>query len=188
MTAEPRVLILDEATSALATTEVAWLTQLARQVAAQGAVVLFISHRLPEVRAACTCATILRNGSAVNTYDLAGIADDLIIQEMLGRRMERLFPDRESQARERVVLETKGFGPVSRPGGADLVLHEGEILGIGGLQGQGQAGLLLALYGAVERKETSRSKAGLAAYTVLRKHSQREWPSCRRIEAHRVCY
>jgi len=152
VTAEPRVLILDEATSALAATEVAWLTQLARDVAAQGAVVLFISHRLPEVRAACTCATILRNGSAVGTYDLGGIGDDLIIQQMLGRKMERLFPDRESQARERVVLETRGFGPVSTSGGADLVLHEGEILGIGGLQGQGQAGLLLALYGAVRAK------------------------------------
>ena len=150
--AEPRVLILDEATSALAITEVAWLTRLARHVATQGTAVLFISHRLNEVRAACTRATILRNGSAVGTYDLAEIADDLIIEQMLGRRIERLFPDRESQAREKVVLETMAFGPVGRSGGADLVLHEGEILGIGGLQGQGQAGLLLALYGAVRAK------------------------------------
>jgi ribose transport system ATP-binding protein len=152
VTTEPRVLILDEATSALAVTEVVWLTELARRLAAQGAVVLFISHRLAEVRAACSCATILRNGSTVGTYDLAGVADDLIIQQMLGRKIERLFPDRELRAGDTVVLETKGFGPVNGSGGANIQLHSGEILGVGGLQGQGQAGFLLALYGAVRSK------------------------------------
>jgi ribose transport system ATP-binding protein len=150
--ANPRVLILDEATSALAATEVVWLTGLAKRLASQGVVVLFISHHLSEVRAACDCATILRNGSTAGTYELAAVADDLIIQQMLGRKMERLFPDREQQAGEKVVLGTRGFGPVNASGGADLELHEGEILGVGGLQGQRQAGLLLALYGAVRSK------------------------------------
>ncbi len=152
VTAEPRILILDEATSALGGAGIQWLTELARRLASQGTAVVFISHRLGEVRAVCDCATILRNGATIGTYELADVEDDLIIQQMLGRAIKRLYPERDRRPREAVVLDAKGFGPVNAVGGADIQLHEGEILGIGGLQGQGQAGLLLGLFGAVRSK------------------------------------
>ena len=64
------MLILDEAASAFTEAGVTWLTELLRRLASQGTVVVFISHRMAEVRAVCDRATILRNGSTVGTWEL----------------------------------------------------------------------------------------------------------------------
>jgi ribose transport system ATP-binding protein len=158
----PRVLILDEATSALSATEVDWLISLTRRLASEGLAVLFISHRLSEIRTACDRVTILRNGETVASYELSGVDDETLITDMIGRRIERLFPARRVPALGEVALELDEFGAAGSIGGASLVLRRGEILGLGGLQGQGQTGLLLAIYGAVRSKGTLRV-AGSAA-------------------------
>jgi ribose transport system ATP-binding protein len=152
----PRVLILDEATSALSATEVNWLIALTRRLANEGLAVLFISHRLSEIRAACDRVTILRNGETVASYALTTVSDDKLITDMIGRRIERLFPTRREATPGEVALELVDFGSSGSLGGATLSLRRGEILGLGGLQGQGQTGLLLAIYGAVRSKGSLR--------------------------------
>jgi len=148
----PRVLILDEATSALSATEVEWLINLTRRLASEGLAVLFISHRLSEIRTACDRVTILRNGETVASYELASVDDERLIMDMIGRRIERLFPARRVPELGEVALELDEFGAAGSTGGASFTLRRGEILGLGGLQGQGQTGLLLAIYGAVRSK------------------------------------
>src|SRR6185436_3505610 len=104
---DPTILILDEATSALAPRETEWLLGLARDLAAIGRLVVYISHRIPEVRKVADRITIFRNGVTVAAHDIAAISDDEVIAEMLGRRMDRLYPERASTATQRVALEVR---------------------------------------------------------------------------------
>lgn len=146
---DPRVLILDEATSALSPREAKWLTALARSFAAQQRTVIFISHRLGEVREVADTITVLRNGKNVGTRGTSELSADEIVSMMLGREASRLYPERQSTASETVALRTIGLQFGHRLRGVDLALHEGEVLGIGGLQGQGQSELFLRLVGVV---------------------------------------
>ncbi|MDE3133017.1 MAG: sugar ABC transporter ATP-binding protein [Acidobacteriota bacterium] len=143
----PRVLILDEATSALSATDSAWVLAQGRAAAEAGAVVLLITHRLPEVRATADRITVLRSGEAVLTGTEDELEDDALIAAMLGRRVEVLYPSRQAPSEER-VLSVEGLTAPGLPGPIALDVSRGEILGIGGLQGQGQRELLMALAGA----------------------------------------
>ena len=143
----PRVLILDEATSALSATDSRWVLDHARAAAQAGAIVLLITHRLPEVRATADRITVLRSGRDVLSGTPGELDDEALIAAMLGRRVERLYPARQAPSGER-VLEVRGLAAAGLPGPVDLDVSAGEILGIGGLQGQGQRQLLMALAGA----------------------------------------
>nr|MBA3325860.1 sugar ABC transporter ATP-binding protein [Paracoccaceae bacterium] len=145
---DPRVLILDEATSALPAREAEWLLSLTRQLAAEGRLVIFISHRMAEVRAIADRLTIFRNGATVAAHDAGAVSDDDIVAEMIGRRLDRLYPERVSTATDRVALSARGLANGRRLAGVDFDLREGEVLGVGGLQGQGQRELFQALFGA----------------------------------------
>ncbi len=145
---EPRVLVFDEATSALSAEDSAWVLSRAREAAERGAVVLFITHRLGEVREVADRITVLRSGRDVLEGATSGFGDDELITVMLGRRMERLYPTLAAPGAD-TVLTVEGLRVGHRVGPVDLEAHAGEILGIGGLQGQGQRELLMALAGAV---------------------------------------
>jgi ribose transport system ATP-binding protein len=146
---EPRVLILDEATSALSPKEVGWLLGLARRLAEDGLLVIYISHRLAEVRDVADRLTVFRNGRNVGTREAASISEDEVVSLMLGRRLERLYPDRLATATERVALGVESLTFGHRLRDVDLDVQEGEIVGIGGLQGQGQLELFLSLFGVL---------------------------------------
>jgi ribose transport system ATP-binding protein len=145
----PRLLVLDEATSALSSREVDWTLSLARRIARESGLVIFISHRLREVRQVADRVTIFRNARAVASHRMDEIGDDAIIAEMLGRPPQKLYPTRYHEVGSRPMLAIRRFGVGHRLHDVDLVLHEGEILGIGGLQGQGQTELLLGLAGLI---------------------------------------
>ena len=144
---DPAVLVLDEATSSLAPSETEWLLALARSLAASGKLVIYISHRLPEVRQVAKRVTVFRNGMTVAAHDTDAVGDDQIIAEMLGRRMDRLYPERIATTRERLALKVRGLSAGDRLSDVDLDLREGEVLGVGGLQGHGQRALFQALFG-----------------------------------------
>ena len=144
---QPSVLILDEATSSLAPAETQWLLGLATRLARDGMLVIFISHRLAEVRAVADRITVFRNGSTVATYPTDSVGDQQIIADMLGRKMDRLYPLHVATVRKQVALKLRGLGVGARLSGVDLDLHEGEVLGVAGLQGHGQRELFQALFG-----------------------------------------
>lgn len=143
----PRVLILDEATSALPPQGVEWALSLARDVARRGGLVIFISHRMREVRSVADRITIFRNSRAVGTYRTEEASDETLITEMLGRSPQMLYPPPRREPTARLMLEVRGLSAGDRLKNVALDLRKGEILGIGGLQGQGQNELLLALAG-----------------------------------------
>jgi len=144
---DPKLLILDEATSALAPRETEWLLNLTRAFAASGRLAIFISHRLSEVREVADRMTIFRNGATVAAYETKAVQDDAIIAAMLGRQMQRLYPARIATATTNVALRARGLTVGDRLKSVDLDLKEGEVLGVGGLQGHGQRELFQALFG-----------------------------------------
>ncbi len=146
MSCNPKVLILDEPTAALA--EVDWLFGLLRDIARRGTSILYISHRLAEVRMLCQRATVLRNGSSIGTVSLKEATDDDIFAMMVGHSRE----SGASATREAVDLASPMVLKLDRmvAGGirdVSLELRKGEILGIAGLEGQGQRDLFRAVVG-----------------------------------------
>lgn len=144
----PRLLILDEATSALAAHQVAWLFDLVRKAKDAGTAVLFTSHRWNEVKNISDRITVLRNGEHVATRNASELEEDEAVYLMTGRRLSVLFPERVASVRPEVALQAQDLW-AGQLRGVSLELHRGEILGIGGLQGQGQLDLFFALFGVL---------------------------------------
>lgn len=146
----PRMLLLDEVTASLHRDQVERLFALLRELRDGGTGILFVSHRLEEVFALCDRATILRSGETVAEVSLAASTEGEIVYEMTGKRIEEESPVPGSLSREtrEPILRVTGLVVPPRVQGIDLVARAGEIIGIGGLVGQGQAEFLRALYGA----------------------------------------
>lgn len=142
----PRVLLLDEATAALGASEVEWFSRIVDAERQRGAIVLFISHRWEEVTAFCQTVAIMRNGQLVGVYDVNDISHDQAVERMTGRRLGTAFPAKPAAMRD-LLLEAKGLES-SALHNVNLHLNKGEILGLGGLVGQGQDALLRVLFGA----------------------------------------
>lgn len=146
----PRVLLLDEPTSALSGGDVDWLGRIIADAKAQGITVLFISHRMPEVRAFCDTLTILRNGRSIHSASVASVTDAEVVEMIIGRSVENAFPPRRplrDRRGETPVLAARQLSAGRKLRGLNLSLHKGEILGIAGLQGMGQEALFPALFG-----------------------------------------
>ncbi len=146
----PSILLLDEPTSALSGSDVDWLGRIIADAKAQGITVLFISHRLPEVRAFCDTLTILRNGKSIRSVRVEEVTDEEVVEMIIGRSVENAFPPRRpvrDRSGETPLLATRGLAAGIKLRDLDLSLHSGEILGIAGLQGMGQEALFPALFG-----------------------------------------
>jgi len=146
---EPRVLILDEGTSALGAGEVELVFALLRRLRDQGRAVVYISHRMEEIRSICDSATVFRDGRHVGSFPYGSKSHDEIVQMMIGRKLVEVFPPQPARPpAPRPLLEARGLSWEGRLHGVGFTLHEGEILGLSGLEGQGQGALLFALFGA----------------------------------------
>jgi ribose transport system ATP-binding protein len=104
---------------------------------------------MTEVRRIADRITVLRNGETVGTERTADLSDDKIVSMMLGRRLDRLFPERRATATARLALKVEKLSVGRHLRRADFALHEGEVLGVAGLQGHGQRELFMALSGAL---------------------------------------
>jgi ribose transport system ATP-binding protein len=148
----PRLFVLDEATSALSPREVEWTHARAAEMCEAGTAVIYISHRLAEARSLASRVTVFRSGRNVSTGTLASISDDELIYQMLGRRVDRLYPAKPAPPAGPPVLEVRGLELGTRLRGVTLDIRKGEILGVGGLQGQGQLQLFLSLFGVLQAR------------------------------------
>lgn len=146
---EPKVLILDEATSALTSRDVQTVYGLLADLKAKGVASLFISHRMHEVEALCDTLSVFRNGRHIETFAKGERSDADIVRLMIGRDVEAQFPPRPAPRPVEPVLTVKNLRWEDRLKGIDLTLGRGQIVGLGGLDGQGQKELLLALFGVL---------------------------------------
>lgn len=147
----PQLLIMDEPTSVLTPQEVDILFRTLRQIRAEGKSILYISHKLEEIRALCENATVLRLGKVVGRADPRQESARSLAEMMVGQSLH--VPSRLRTPPGRVLLQVddlsvaspSAFGTALK--GISLTVHAGEILGIGGVAGNGQDELLLALSG-----------------------------------------
>jgi len=146
ITRHPRVLLLDEPTSSLVEREVEWLFARIRDLRAKGTAVVFTSHRWNEITSIADRITIFRNGAEVGTF--TGIDEDEAITLMTGQRVETMYPPVPPvPAGAEPALELVE-GSVNGTAQLAFTLSAGEILGIGGLAGQGHRELFSGLFGA----------------------------------------
>lgn len=146
MMRKPSVLLLDEPTAALSDRE--WLFGLIDKVVAEGTSILYISHKLDEIRRLCSRCVILRNGHKVMDSEVKSMTDDQIFTNMAGRSAVETFTSRASVIRvdARPRLEVRGMkGPGLEK--VSFKLAPGECLGVAGLEGHGQSNLFKALVG-----------------------------------------
>lgn len=145
---EAEVFIFDEPTAPLNRAEVDQLEALLWDLKARGKLVFYISHRMEEMFRFCDTATVLKDGQHVATEPMASLTPDRLVALMVGRELHSLFPSRRNAPAHDVVLAARGL--VTQPGTVpvDLVLRRGEIVGLAGLEGQGQREILRTLAGA----------------------------------------
>lgn len=152
----PRILFLDEPTSSLVEREVLWLFERIRELRESGSTIVFTSHRWNEITSIADRITIFRNGTDVGVF--TKIDEDEAITLMTGRHVGALYPVLPpAPAGSKVALGVSGavlpgYGVARNEASAEAALafslHAGEILGIGGLAGQGHRELFLGLFGA----------------------------------------
>ncbi len=148
---DTRLLILDEPSAVLDHEEVDNLFRVIRGLTAEGVAVVYISHRLEEIRQIGDRITVLKDGITVATgLEVADTSTATLIQLMTGRSIEYVFPPRPEVAPERgpVVLEAKGLSLAGVFETMDLTVHAGEIVGLTGLVGAGRSEILETVYGA----------------------------------------
>ena len=145
----PRILVLDEATASLHRDQVTEVFRIVRELCAEGTAVLFVSHRLDEVFEICDRATVVRSGRTVATVRTADTSEGELVRLMVGEEaLVEPRPLRTKATPGDVVIATHDLR-APRLNGVDLEVRAGEIVGLGGLQGQGQSELLAALFGAL---------------------------------------
>jgi ribose transport system ATP-binding protein len=148
----PAVLVLDEATAALSDRE--WLFALVDDVVRDGTSVLYISHKLDEIRRLCRRCVILRNGKKVLESDVAAMSDDAIFSSMAGCSAVEAFERAPSAIRPKATPALE-ISRLKGPGVEDVSfsLAPGEILGVAGLEGHGQSSLFKSLVGLSPLRE-----------------------------------
>jgi ribose transport system ATP-binding protein len=147
----PRVLILDEATSALAAADVARIFDVLRRLKAEGIALLYISHRMHEIAELADDCSVFRNGRRIATYKAGTKSDNEVVEMMIGREYSHVFPPKPDAPATAAtpVLEVRHLSWPPRLNDISFCVRSGEIVGLGGLDGQGQRELLLALFGVL---------------------------------------
>ena len=156
--AKPKVLFLDEPTEPFQQADVEKLFQLIRQLRDEGVAIVYVSHRLHEIEQLADHITVLRDGKSIDSRAASQITTDEIITMIAGRPLDQVFPPK-SQSRGEAKLEVKdlsgaGFAKIN------LAAHAGEIVGVTGVEGEGQREFLRTVAGLERRKSGSVRIAG----------------------------
>src|SRR5438552_872774 len=143
---KPKVLIMDEPTSSLTRVDTENLFAVIERLRRRGVSIVYISHFLEECQRVCDRYTVLRDGESVGSGEMRGADLKEIIRLMVGREISEIYP-RTPHTIGRTVLEFRGLAGRPKPRSVDLVLREGEILGVAGLIGAGRTETLRACFG-----------------------------------------
>jgi len=142
------VLIMDEPTSALSDAEIEDLFTVIRDLRAKGKGIVYISHRMDELKQICDRVTVMRDGHYIDTSLMPDITVEKIISQMVGREMYETAHPHGDTTQNEVVLSVKGLNQGRRVRDVSFDLHRGEILGFAGLMGAGRTETARAIFGA----------------------------------------
>jgi ribose transport system ATP-binding protein len=144
---DARILLLDEPTAALGTEEAERLFAIVADLRQQGVAFVYITHRLAEVPRVGDRVVVLRDGRRVADWDRADVAPEELIEAMVGRTVDQVFPE-PPEPRDEEVLRVEDLAVAGAFEGVSFTLRRGEILGIAGLVGAGRTTLARTLFGA----------------------------------------
>ncbi|WOI57189.1 sugar ABC transporter ATP-binding protein [Palleronia sp. LCG004] len=145
---QSRVLIMDEPTAALNDAEIAELFTIIRRLKAEGVGIIYISHKMDEIRRISDRVTVMRDGAYVGTVEAADTPISQIISMMVGREIEDASAEIPDHAGAETALEIRGLGRGRELHDISFDLKRGEILGFAGLMGAGRTELARAIFGA----------------------------------------
>ncbi|MCP1103372.1 ribose transport system ATP-binding protein [Aequitasia blattaphilus] len=141
-----RILIMDEPTSALTSAEIDELFRIINQLKSEGCGIIYISHRLEELKHITDRVIVLRDGKYIDTKEFEGLSMDEVVSLMVGREIKNKFPRVECQKGDK-ILEIKNLNAGKMVRNINLELYKGEIVGIAGLMGAGRTETTRAIFG-----------------------------------------
>ena len=141
------LLILDEPTSALADSEAEVLFGILEHLREQGVAIIYVSHRMSDIKRIVDRVTVLRDGHFIGEHLLSDITEEQLISEIVGRKLEAYFPKKPKYKRGEQTLEVKGLSVKGLLEDISFEAYKGEILGIAGLMGAGRTELAHAIFG-----------------------------------------
>jgi ribose transport system ATP-binding protein len=142
-----RILVMDEPTTALSDRETDRLFDIVRQLRSEGLAIIYISHRMAEIYELADRLSVFRDGEYVGELTRPEFSSDRIIEMMVGRKLEDLYPEKIAGHGE-VVLQVKNMSDKEHVKNASLELRAGEVLGLSGLVGAGRTELARLIFGA----------------------------------------
>lgn len=149
---EPRVLILDEPTAALGERDSARILDMAKKLAASGKSIVYVSHRLDEIFNICDRVTVLRDGRSHSPRDASELEVNSLVELMLGRELENMFPAKRPISRAAPLLKVVDLWPDGALEPFSFNAFPGEILGLAGQLGSGSGYALAAMAGALKAR------------------------------------
>jgi ribose transport system ATP-binding protein len=152
LSGDVRLLIMDEPSAILDEAEIDTLFDVVRRLTAEGVGVVYISHRLDEIRRIGNRVTVLADGRTTATGLPATTPTEQLVELMVGRKVEQLYPDRPAGT-DRVLLEVRNAKRLPAVRGVSLDVKAGEVVGLGGLVGSGRTELLRLIYGLDQLEE-----------------------------------
>ncbi|AVO39694.1 sugar ABC transporter ATP-binding protein [Pukyongiella litopenaei] len=141
LTLDCRILILDEPTAALTENEAQTLFRIMRDLADRGISIIYISHRMVEIFDNCDRVSVFRDGQHITTRNVAEIEPSDVVNAMVGRVIDNLYPAKQTTPSEETLLEVRDLSEARRFRNVSFTLKKGEILGIAGLIGAGRSEL-----------------------------------------------
>ena len=142
------VLIMDEPTSALSDSEIDELFKVIHSFRSEGKGIVYISHRMDELRRICDRVTVMRDGKYIATSMMKDITTEQIISQMVGREIFESHHPHGDTSKNEVVLEVKNLNRGHAVSDVSFNLHKGEILGFAGLMGAGRTETMRLIFGA----------------------------------------
>lgn len=148
-----KIIIMDEPTSSLTNSEIEYLFFIMNQLREDGKAIIYISHKMNEIRQICNRYTILKDGSSVTSGFINDISNQEIIKLMVGRDVESRFTNNTNTLSNEVVFEVKNLigKKVKQVNDISFSLNKGEILGFAGLVGAGRTELMNCIFGIDKR-------------------------------------
>lgn len=143
---DSRLLIMDEPTTMLTSREIEVLFRLIEQLKAKGVTIVYISHKLKEVKRICDRVMILRDGEFISLGETSSISIDEMARRMVGRELKEIFPEKNHKTGD-IVLSVRNLSVEGMLYDISFDLHAGEILGFAGLIGAGRTELAEAIMG-----------------------------------------
>jgi methyl-galactoside transport system ATP-binding protein len=147
-----RVIVFDEPTSSLNGEEAEKLFSIIMALRAEGCAIIYISHKMEEILRISDEVTVMRDGRHVATRSSAELTTEEIIRLMVGRELDKRYPEKKSIIGETLLEVDELSGKYNKLSRVSFKLRRGEILGVAGLDGAGRTELLEALFGLCERK------------------------------------